>query len=253
MVPRVRLTLQGKASGEAAYKEYHNDKVDEVDVSVLREMVAFLSSLPFTDGASLVARAAWPICLVEERSKIAGFLMPCIPHQFVINNFRFPSGKTGRVNAEFQLLLNDEKFVSEHGIPLKTDPDRYELLYELAASLGLLHTYSIAVGDLSPTNLLFSPPPKPSVYFIDCDSMKFRGKAVLPKVETPDWDIRTISPFEVLSTPQTDCYKFGLFALRLFTGHQTTRDHTKLPSRARRGALAGKEESFSKCALPPSD
>jgi hypothetical protein len=228
--PRAQLILQGKPFGEAAYKEYRADKINEVDVSILREMVAFLSSLPFTDGANLIARAAWPACLVEERSKIAGFLMPRIPSHFLINNFRLPSGKTKQVNAEFQHLLNDAKLLSAHGITL-TDNIRYKLLHALAASLEFFHGYRIAVGDLSSRNVLFSLSPKQSVYFIDCDSMNFCGEFVLPQVETTDWDIRAVSPSEDLGTIQTDRYKFGLFVLRLFTGHQTTRDHTKLPSR----------------------
>lgn len=227
--PRAQLTLQGKAFfGEAVHKEYHSDKLNEIEVSVLREMVAFLATLPFADGANLIARAAWPVCLVEEGSEIVGFLMPCIPSPFTIN-FRLPSGVSKLLNAEFQHLLNDDKFLSDHGITL-TDRDRYALLYELAASLDLFHGHKIAVGDLSPKNVLFSLSPKPSVYFIDCDSMEFRGKAVLPQVETPSWDIRTISSSQDLATPQTDRYKFGLFVLRLFSGDQTTRDHSRLPS-----------------------
>jgi len=224
---RAQLTLHGKIFGEAVYKEYHSDKLNEIEVSVLHEMVAFLSSLPFADGANLVARTAWPVCLVEEGREIVGFLMPRIPPEFTIN-FRLPSGGSTRVNAEFQHLLNDDKFLLEHGITL-TDPDRYELLYELAVSLELFHGYKIAVGDIYPKNVLFSLSPKPSVYFIDCDSMKFRGKAVLSKVETPSWDIRAISPFEDLATPQTDRYKYGLFVLRLFAKDQTTWNPIRLP------------------------
>jgi DNA-binding helix-hairpin-helix protein with protein kinase domain len=228
--PRAQLTLQGKAFGETVYKEYHSDKLNDIEVSVLRKMVAFLSSLPFAEGTNLVARAAWPVCLVEEGSKTVGFLMPCFLPRFIIDNYPVPSGRSRRVKAEFQHLLNDDKFLSVHGITL-TDRDRYELLYELAASLELFHGYKIAVGDLSPKNVLFSfSSPKPSVYFIDCDSMKFRGEGVLPQGETASWDIRPISPSEDLATPQTDRYKFGLFVLRLFAGDQTTRDHNRLPS-----------------------
>jgi hypothetical protein len=66
----------------------------------------------------------------------------------------------------------------------------------------------------------------PAVYFIDCDAMRVNGTSVLPQAETPNW---WTPDGEEKATPQTDTYKLGLLALRLFGGEQHLKNPDSLP------------------------
>lgn len=211
------------------FKEYKPAVLPSVRVDVLEDMPAYLESLPGIEGMELLNRAAWPCRLVEEdhSTTVVGFVMPSIPGEFFIDMTMTSSVQ--RKAAEFQHLLNDDVFLAKRGIPL-SDQYRYELLSDAAAALALLHRHDIAVGDMSPKNLLFSLRPRRQVYFIDCDAMRLRSRSVTDQVETPDWEVATAYPGEELATAQSDAYKFGLLALRLLAGHQATRDPSKLPA-----------------------
>ncbi|MFC4126251.1 hypothetical protein [Nocardia rhizosphaerae] len=211
------------------FKEYKAQVLPSVRVDVLEEMPAYLESLPGVDGMELLNRAAWPCRLVEEdhSTTVVGFVMPSIPGEFFIDMTMTSSVQ--RKTAEFQHLLNDDVFLAKRGIPL-SDRYRYELLSDAAAALALLHRHDIAVGDMSPKNLLFSLRPRRQVYFIDCDAMRLCSRSVTDQVETPDWEVVTAHPGEELATAQSDAYKFGLLTLRLLAGDQATRDPSKLPA-----------------------
>ncbi|MFD3703483.1 hypothetical protein ACFWUP_10075 [Nocardia sp. NPDC058658] len=211
------------------FKEYKPAVLPSVRVGVLEDMPAYLESLPGVEGMELLNRAAWPCRLVEEDNSttVVGFVMPAIPDDFFIDMTMTSSVQ--RKTAEFQHLLNDDIYLAKRGIPL-SDRHRYELLSDTAAALAVLHRHDIAVGDMSPKNLLFSLRPRRQVYFIDCDAMRLRSHSVTDQVETPDWEIKTAYPGEELATAQSDAYKFGLLALRLLLGEQSTRDPSRLTS-----------------------
>jgi hypothetical protein len=99
------------------------------------------------------------------------------------------------------------------------DHDRLRLLSFLAGSLHRLHRMGIAIGDLSPKNLLWQTANRPACFFIDCDAMRFAGSSALPQAETPDW---VLPPGEELGTAPGDCYKLGLLAIRLFNRSQSS-------------------------------
>ena len=220
--PNVKLDLPGPA----VFKEYRRAILPGVDFGSLREMVTFLESLSFSEGTRLVGRAAWPILLVAERRRHCGFVMPEVPSEFAVE-LHLPSGRTARGLAQFQHLLNDDDFLARRGI-LLSDCDRYELLADAAEALVFLHAHDIAVGDLSPKNLLFSCSPHRRCYFVDCDAMSIGGRSVLPQLETGDWDIRSVSA-EPLATHASDVYKLALLALRLLARHQSSRSPADLP------------------------
>ncbi|MFI6165469.1 hypothetical protein ACIBCN_01665 [Nocardia sp. NPDC051052] len=211
------------------FKEYKPQVLPAVNVAALEAMPAFLESLPFTEGIDLLTRAAWPCRLVEEDASpaVIGFVMPSIPSEYFIT-MSVASG-TKSTTAEFQHLLNDDNFLARRNIAL-TDRHRYELLIQAAKSLVTLHGHQIAIGDLSPKNLLFSLQPDRKVYIIDCDAMRLGSRTVANQVETPDWEVRAANPGEELATPQSDAYKLGLLVLRLLAGDQSTRDADRLPS-----------------------
>ncbi|QIS21160.1 hypothetical protein [Nocardia terpenica] len=211
------------------YKEYKPNVLPTANVAALEAMPDYLESLPFAEGFDLLSRTAWPCRLVEEDASTAviGFVMPTIPSEFFID-LTVASGVKS-TTAQFQHLLNDNTVLARRNIML-TDRSRYELLIQAADSLSVLHRQHIAIGDMSPLNLLFALQPDPRVYLIDCDAMRLADRTVTAQVETPDWEVRQANPGEQLATPQSDAYKLGLLALRLLAGDQTTRDTDRLPS-----------------------
>ena len=208
------------------FKQYKPEVARSLDVPVLESMPAYLESLPFAEGIELLSIAAWPCRLVEDRGAVTGFVMPMIPETFFLQMKK--SSGISREAAEFQHLLNDEGFLARRGIEV-SDQDRYELLRAVVLALSVFHRHGIAVGDLSPKNLLFARRPAPGVYFIDCDAMRFQGRSVIHQVETPGWEVHAVSPAEELGTPASDAYKLALLALRLLTGTQDARDPGRLP------------------------
>ncbi len=174
-------------SWSVVYKEYNATVLPHVDAAALRTMVALLEELDAQQGRWLCEKTAWPAALVEEQGQTRGFLMRAIPARFRITvpGLTAKSAGTQRM-ANFEFLLNEDAYVA--GIGLKvSDRDRILLLVDVAETLTRLHRMGIAVGDLSPKNLLFTFDPEPECFFIDCDAMRLRGASVLPQAETPEW------------------------------------------------------------------
>jgi hypothetical protein len=96
-------------------------------------------------------------------------------------------------------------------------------------SFAVLHAHSIAVGDLSPKNLLFSLGHTPKAYFVDCDAMTLSGKTVLPQLETSGWCISDLASGESRGTTSADVYKFGLLVIRTVARHQTSTSLADMP------------------------
>jgi YVTN family beta-propeller protein len=208
------------------FKEYKSTALATLNSTALEAMPRYLESLPFSEGMELINQAAWPCRLVENAGAVEGFVMPAIPDKFFLT-MRKASGPT-RVAGEFQHLLNDSGFLARRQIVI-SDRNRYELLTEVANALSIFHRHDIAVGDVSPKNLLFATSPRASVYFIDCDAMRLKGNSVLPQLETPGWEVPTGNSREELATVTSDSYKFGLLALRMLVGDQDTKDTARLP------------------------
>ncbi len=220
--PGIRL-----AGGEpAVYKEYLPAVRANVRFDVLGQMTGFLDSLSQADAARLSAVAAWPSRIVTNVGQPVGFLMPAISDEFRVT-LTLPSGKCETVEAELQHLLNPDTFLQKSGLSVALG-DKFQILRETAELLLWLHGEGITVGDLSAKNVLYSVTPYPRTFLIDCDSMAVQGVSVGQQLETPGWDVRSVSQ-EPLGTPQSDAYKFGLIALRLLVGDQLTRDPMRLP------------------------
>lgn len=211
-------------TAEMVYKEYTNQSLQTLDVDVLDAMPSFLESLSANDGQRLLSIAAWPCATVQAKGTLTGFVMPKLSSDFFItlNTAKGP----GSSLAEMQHLLNPPEFLNKLGIAI-TDEQRCSLLRETASALVFLHANRICVGDLSPKNLLFRLEP-PAVHFIDCDAMRVNGRSVLPQADTPSW---WTPDGEEKATPQSDTYKLGLLALRLFAGEQHLKDPASLPAR----------------------
>jgi serine/threonine protein kinase len=203
-----------------AYKEYSAAALPDVNVDALEAAVALTAGLHPRVARQLYTRTTWPVATVERRGRVVGFLMRAVPEAFRVQ-LALPTGPTRRL-AGVQYLLNGEDYLAERGLWF-TDRMRWELLRDTASTLDMLHRLGIAVGDLSPNNLLFSLTSRPRCLFIDCDGMRLNGRSILPQSETPDWDVGALDG-EELATPATDTYKFALLAIRLFAGDQLSRD-----------------------------
>jgi hypothetical protein len=207
-------------SPHLVYKAYERDTVlPQVDRGALETMVAFPATLSATDRTALLARAAWPVEVVDESGALRGFTMPQVPARFH-TRIRLSSSYGDRL-GQTQLLLNDGQFLRDRDITVD-DRFRLELLVDVAESLELFHRLGVTVGDFSPNNLLFARSGRPRCYFIDCDAMQVNGRSVLPQIETNDWQVPVGG--EALATPQSDSYKFALLVVRLFAGEQSSHD-----------------------------
>lgn len=207
------------------YKEFKQTNLQIMNVATLEELVGFADQLSSSEQQALFGRSTWPQVIVTSSSRFSGYLMPLIPDDFFLD-IKVASG-TLRKPAEFQHLFNPPDFIAKRGIRIN-DRDRYKLLTELAKALDFFHSNGLCVGDLSAKNILFSVDPA-RIFFVDCDSMVLNGESVATQFETPDWEVRKLNPTEPLATVDSDIYKFGLLALRLLSGDQSTRSIQRLP------------------------
>jgi eukaryotic-like serine/threonine-protein kinase len=225
LVYRLRDTPDGPV-----YKEYLPRVVDDLDVDALRAFVRFAMELDETDRGMLLGLVAWPEVVVRRDGVVRGFLMRQVPAEFR-TEMRF-AGVPSEELATAQFLLNPPEYLKTVGLRV-TQRFRVEFLADTAEALETLHRLDIAVGDLSPNNLLFSLTTHPRCFFVDSDSMRLGDHSVLPQGETPDWRVGDVGD-EELATKASDVYKFGLLAARLFAGDQHTTDPSVAPVRLRR-------------------
>ncbi|HEU5354985.1 MAG TPA: hypothetical protein VFU65_11010 [Actinocrinis sp.] len=202
------------------YKEYLPAVLPSVRIDALRQMADLVPSLPYADGIWLAGETSWPAALVEKQGRISGLLMRAVPDEFQFD-FRTlgASGETRKL-ANVEFLLNPDAYVANIGLRI-SERDRLRLLAAIAGTLDRLHGLDIAVGDLSPKNLLFSTSPETKCFVIDCDAMRLRGVSAMEQVETPGWQIPR---GEEKATRHSDAYKFALLAVRMFARDQTTAD-----------------------------
>ncbi|GGL95961.1 hypothetical protein GCM10010129_44780 [Streptomyces fumigatiscleroticus] len=220
-VPRPPDRLHGSF---LAYKEFKTP----VDADVLHDMCCFLGLLSARDRAFLQARLTWPAVMVYQGRRpagpppsanpgtdVVGFLMPRVPGEFELH-----SPQLGRPRPQaLEYLLNDDAYAARIGLYVD-DGRRLRLLADLARTLDRLHAQRVTVGDLSPKNVMFTLSGQGRCLLIDCDSMRYRGRDVLPQVETPGWEV----PEREKATVASDAYKLGLIALRLFNRSQDDTD-----------------------------
>ncbi|GAA1071684.1 hypothetical protein [Tsukamurella spumae] len=218
--PRVHLGF----ADNVVYKEYKPDVLRGLNVPQLVSLPQFLLDQPGAIALRLVTLCAWPCAVVEDQGRVTGFVMPLIPERFFIDMTTVRGAQ--RRTAEFQHLLNSAEYLAQRGISI-TESDIYRLIAAVADALTFLHSLGIAVGDMSPKNLMFTVQPEPAVYFIDTDAMRVRGNSVADQVESPGWSVPN---GEELGTAFSDRYKLGLLALRLLCGDHDVSDPGRLPA-----------------------
>jgi hypothetical protein len=225
-VTNKKISEQNGGEGwSVVYKEYNAAMLPRLDVGALRSMTDMLKELATAEGRWLREQTAWPTAVVEQQGRAGGFLMRAVPDRFKFLAQSLTANTTGHKRlANFEYLLNDDAYVAGIGLKI-SERDRLALLADLAAVLSRLHHIGIAVGDLSPKNLLFATDPKPECFLIDCDAMRLHAASVLPQAETPDWEIPA---GEEKATRASDCYKLALLAVRLFARDQSSTDPAAL-------------------------
>lgn len=220
-----RINTSVNGGWDVVYKEYAPAVLPALDAAALTAQVALTASLSTAEGRWLCEKTAWPAAVVERAGRPCGLLMRLVPDRF---RFAYrPLGGASRGDrrlANLEFLLNDDAYVAGVGLRV-SERNRVLLLADLAATLTRLHRIGIAVGDLSPKNLLFATAARPECFLVDCDAMRLRGASALPQAETPDWQV---PPGEEKATPSSDSYKLALLAVRLFARDQTTTDPAAL-------------------------
>jgi hypothetical protein len=247
-----------EVAGDAGsvYKAYRRP----VPLPAVAPLLAWLEELARSDpamAARVRASTSWPTAAVVEHTAgaggtagewVQGLILPRAPERFSV---RHRDGV--RHLATLSYLTTDPRQRSAaYGLtlPAAASPPRIALVYALAR---LLEAFSagratLAHGDLSTKNILWSLQPAPEVYLLDCDSSRlFRpGGAPFdayrrPVVATPNWD----DPAAALSGsdpgPLSDRYSLGLIFLRLVGAA-----HYPIQGRQKRG-----EDTVIDFEIPP--
>ena len=184
--------------------------------AVLADMIAWDRSLSPDERVRLHRVTAWPLALALSEQEPVGIVMRDLSGRYELP-FVMPSGRSQRVLLSLEHLLGADQYLQLRGLPISLDTTmRTRVAEQLSGALAFLHRHAIVVSDIAPSNLLVGfAGGTPSVCFIDCDSMVFRGRQALAPVETADWQL----PPAWAEPPQTraaDAYKLGLAVLRLF-------------------------------------
>ena len=201
----------------AVLKRYLPAAMSSLRVDALDRATVLPEQLASWNGRWIRENCAWPAHTVHDGGVPCGFLMPSAPADYYFN-IRSAGGGSQRKLAELQFLLNSERHLHNYGITVN-DGDRLALLRSIAGAFAQLHALNIVVGDFSPKNLLYRLHP-PGVFFLDCDGMSLSGTAAIKTAQTPGWECDDGDE----PMPASDAYKFGLLAIRLFAGSQSSRD-----------------------------
>src|ERR1039457_1929073 len=230
----------------AALKLYSPEVLGQMRVAALEVITGLPGQLALHDSAWLLESTAWPAAIAEDRGRVCGFLMRAVPAAYHFG-FRTQTQGLRQQLADVAFLLNPDSYVTSAGLVV-SERHRLELLGSLAMTLSRLHVLGVAVGDLSPKNLLFSLAPAPGCFLLDCDAVQLGSDTVVKQVETPDWEAPAGEP---LATTATDAYKFGLLAIRLFARDQSSRDKAPLAAVSPElGRLAGLSQHPSPSQRP---
>jgi DNA-binding helix-hairpin-helix protein with protein kinase domain len=145
-----------------AYKRYFSPAVN---ADSLRALVQFPDSLDSFARTELLTQTAWPQRRVTDAGRVVGFLMQEVPARFL--------GRTtaGPKLRELQYLLYPPKPMWGDITPL-SPADRVQLASALVRLVRTLHSHSMVLGDISMSNLLWSPGQPPQIFILDCPSRK---------------------------------------------------------------------------------
>ena len=189
----------------------------------LEELVAWPEGIDAPDLATRVRTAsAWPCSVVaDEAGEAVGLLMPRAPRRF---SLRHRDGHRRLASLSYLTADPGHRAVA-YGLdlPAAVSPERVALVYALARLLSAFETPvpSVAHGDLSTKNVLWSLQRGPEIFVIDCDNSDSFGPDGRPlrddgrrRAMTPNWDDPAV-PRGENPTPASDRYSLPLIFLRV--------------------------------------
>lgn len=200
------------------FKRYFGASINS---AALRAMAAFPGALPPDAREVLESSAAWPLACVTDGPAAVGFLMNRVPGQF--------TGTTvaGTKLRELQYLLYEPKPMWGEITPPDED-GRVEIARAFVSLMRTLQDHSVVLGDISMTNLLWSPGKAGRIFLIDCDSAKLPGHPPVTAkvVQTPEWDDPLMPP----AGPDldTDRYKVAMVVGRILSASAGIRPGAQL-------------------------
>ena len=215
----------------------------------LEELVAWPDG---TGSAELTARirtaSAWPCSVVtDDAGEAVGLLMPRAPRRFAL---RHRDGHSRLASLSYLTADPGHRAVAYGlSLPAPLAPERVALVYALARLLAAFEapTPSVAHGDLSTKNVLWSLQRGPEVFVIDCDNSDSFGPDGLPvrndgrrRAMTPNWDDPAVARGQN-PTPASDRYSLALIFLRVVGA-------ANFPVQARQRAAEDVEVAFP---VPP--
>ncbi|TDV51056.1 hypothetical protein [Actinophytocola oryzae] len=183
-------------------------------VAVLSDELRRLIDLPGGRGDLSGAPVAWPSGRVFDGGRCVGTLMPEVPD-------RFATSLAGRRRLlELQFLLYPRRAMWAD-LRLPTGRERRRIAAAYVELFRVLHRNGVVIGDVSMRNLLWTVAGGPSVFAIDCDGFRLKGRPpAVRTVDTAGWS-DPARPAEV--SVDTDRYKLALVTLRVLLGdHEVT-------------------------------
>jgi len=232
-------------SPHLVYKRYRRPQ----PLDHLWELVAWPSGLEAPLEARVRAGAAWPEAVVADSEEEAlGLLLPRAPRRFGI---RHRDGTTRLASLSY-LTADPAHRAVAYGIslPPPASPERLGLVYALARLLEAFEGRdpTVAHGDLSTKNVLWSLSRGPEVFVIDVDSAERFDRSGNPlgpegrrRAMTPNWDDPSVPPGQN-PTPMSDRYSLALIFLRVVGA-------ANFPIQARQRSGGEVEVEF---AIPPA-
>lgn len=181
------------------------------------------------------ASTSWPTAPVTHGSVVTGLLIPRAPARFSI---RHRDGVSHLATLSY-LTADPRQRAAAYGValPPAASVERVGLVYALARLLEAFTAggTTLAHGDLSTKNVLWSLRRGPEVYLIDCDSSRLFGPDGRPvddrrhpQVATPNWDDPAASVLGIDPGPLSDRYSLALIFLRVVgAGHYPIQQRQK--------------------------
>ena len=140
------------------YKEFGEPRRGATELRRLGELVDTGHELAAARTSPSMERIAWPRDLIEKNQAAVGVVIPYAGDRF----YRESRGEMRMPRALGYLRR------PEDGVPVEL---RLTLMRQLAGVLALLEHANLVHGDISAQNVLWCPPPRPSIMLIDCDGM----------------------------------------------------------------------------------
>ncbi|MDR1189697.1 MAG: hypothetical protein LBK95_19970 [Bifidobacteriaceae bacterium] len=217
--------LRPDLPAEMVYKRWR-EGTGPTGAAQVAALVGFRDRLDSEDRAYLDEVAAWPREMVAAAGRVAGYLMPCAPAEFMHRNPAF-----GPQCSSVKLLFAKARRGRSAGAEVPDDSDvvsRLVIVAKLAHALRWLHSKGCVFGDLSHENELYAVQGQPRIYLIDTDEIALPGNRV-PQHETPGYRAPEAAQLGHFSSQQADVYKFTLVLVRVLSPPREQLSQTASP------------------------